>query len=147
MPQFKKCNSCKELLSYNQFGELNSSPDKYNPTCKCCKNYIRRKSYQKNKDSDEETIQRIPLRVHNYNHLVNLINENEIMSVELNAQDVNSHTNYKIKIEKDEQAYSQSIKQEDNLIKGVYFPVGVRIDYFFDYLQESLFEQSIKIID
>lgn len=147
MSQHKKCRSCKQLLTYEHFGELLSSPDLHNPICKPCRRYIRKQSYQNSKEGKPATLpDNIPLKNYNQDKLLRLLESQSILPIEINAKDVNSSTKYKIIIKEDNNSWFQTIYQGENFIRSIRFPITVRSEFFFDHLAEFLFKEDIKII-
>ncbi|MDC1174554.1 hypothetical protein OAT67_04135 [Bacteriovoracaceae bacterium] len=142
----KKCNSCKRLLTYDCFGELRSSPDFYNPTCKSCRRFIRRESYKRKKEKiDKYADDMLPLRVHNFQSLKNELGEAELSPFNICGVDVNSMTQYQISFNNSKSIWELKISQNDNLIKGLLFPIAVPKDFLFDSLNEILFDLEIRV--
>ncbi len=75
----KSCNSCKRTLPVYFFGIRKFSNDGYNPCCKECRNFRRRKAYQSPSDSSDPIL---PLNTHNTHFLWSIpdstINDNFI---------------------------------------------------------------------
>lgn len=69
IPKVKSCNSCKRKLPTHYFGLRKYSVDGYNPCCKECRNFRRRKAYSSPNDTDEPIL---PLNDHNRHFLWSL---------------------------------------------------------------------------
>ncbi len=62
----KSCNSCRRSLPTFYFGLRKFSQDGYNPCCKECRNFRRRRAYQSPNDSSDAIL---PLNEHNRHFL------------------------------------------------------------------------------
>ena len=62
----KSCNSCRRSLPLYYFGLRKFSADGYNPCCKECRNFRRRKAYQNPPDQTDSIL---PLTEHNRHFL------------------------------------------------------------------------------
>lgn len=65
----KSCNSCRRSLPTFYFGLRKFSQDGYNPCCKECRNFRRRRAYQSPNDSSDAIL---PLNEHNRLFLLSL---------------------------------------------------------------------------
>lgn len=67
--RLKDCNSCKRQLPTYFYGVRKLSADEYNPCCKECRNFRRRKAYQNPTDQADPIF---PLTEHNRHFLWSL---------------------------------------------------------------------------
>jgi hypothetical protein len=119
--QFKKCNSCRENLPYDQFGELASSPDGYRPTCKGCTKTIRARHYQQSKLGFPNRIEaRIPLRSGNASTLDSVIAGSFIGSYFLSAKGVNDRLDYSLSVVFDKDKWQAEILDSEGGIMRRY---------------------------
>lgn len=74
--KLKTCNACKRQLPHSYFGLRKYSVDGYNPCCKDCRNFRKRRAYRSPNDSLEPIL---PLADHNRHFLWTLSSKNEYL--------------------------------------------------------------------
>jgi hypothetical protein len=96
----KSCNSCRRTLPTHYFGLRKYSDDGYNPCCKECRNFRRRRAYRFPNDIDEPIF---PLNEHNHRFLWSL-NKNPRVEF-LVGLEVSTLQSTKVKLDRNSRDY------------------------------------------
>ena len=146
--QFKQCNSCREHLPYDQYGESINSPDGFNPTCKGCVKTRRRRTYENMKAGYPDRIEaRFPLRSGNDSTLDSVVANVFLKDYSFLAIGVNDKLEYELQIIfKGKEWEARLLDAKGEVIRRMQSHPTIGWKNFKDVIGEVLFQLEIRLI-